>query len=226
MNPQNMDRRFLIASLSAAMGATAAGQAFAQAHKNNTVGALINPPSFNAADKARIDKGTRYLQNLATAQGRFEQTDARGRKIQGNWYLSRPGKMRFEYDAPNSTLMVSDGKTVSKWDPRLQTFDRYPLDQTPLALFLAHHIRFDRNVVITEVTGNSTGFTLKARDRRRNVEGFVVLKFNQNPQGAVTLSEWTIVDAQGRPTTVRLMGLKTGVALKPNLFTLSDPRKG
>lgn len=83
-------------------------------------------PSFNAADKARIASATAYLQALGTAHGRFEQTDYKGRKSAGNWYLARPGKMRFEYDAPTSLLIVSNGKTVSMWDPRLQTFDQYP----------------------------------------------------------------------------------------------------
>jgi len=207
----------------AALTAASAAPVLAQGSKNQFSG-LISPPSFNAADKARIASATNYLTALGTAHGRFEQTDFKGRKTVGTWYLARPGKMRFEYDAPYSLLIVSDGKNVSMWDPRLQSFDRYPLSETPLSLFLARQIRFDQNVVVTAVSSNGQGFTLKARDRRKSVEGSVVLGFDQAPGGAITLREWTITDAAGRATNLRLTSFARDSALKPELFVLNKPQ--
>jgi outer membrane lipoprotein-sorting protein len=211
-------RRALIFSLMAfaATPALAAGK--------NDFDPYVHAPDFNAADKARIDKATTYLQNLGTASGRFEQTDFRGKVTQGNWYLARPGKMRFEYDAPSSVLIVSDGKQVKMWDPRLQTINAYPLSETPLSLFLARQIRFDLGVIVTQVTSNATSFTLKARDRRKQVEGFVTLGFNQAPDGSVALREWTVVDQLGRPSTIRLTSFKRDSAANAELFVLNKPQ--
>jgi outer membrane lipoprotein-sorting protein len=210
-----VSRRALLFSLMAlaATPALAAGK--------NDFDIYVHAPDFNAADQARITKATAYLQNLGTASGRFEQTDFRGRITQGNWYLSRPGKMRFEYDPPSSLLIVSDGKQVKMWDPRLQSLDSYPLSETPLSLFLARQIRFDLGVIVTQVTSNATGFTLKARDRRKQVEGFVTLGFNQAPDGTVALRDWTVVDQQGRPTTVKLITFQRDSAAKADLFVLN-----
>ncbi|MEI9903210.1 MAG: hypothetical protein WDN06_03995 [Asticcacaulis sp.] len=94
-----MNRRALLSALLA----LAASPALAQGHGDTTT--YITPPKFNPADQARITKATAYLQALATGQGRFQQTDFRGRITTGNWYLARPGKIRFEYDR---TLFLAD----------------------------------------------------------------------------------------------------------------------
>lgn len=215
-------RRLVLASLFAALTATA-GPVLAQAGKNNFT-TYITPPKFNAADQARITKATSYLQGLATAQGRFEQTDFRGRKTTGAWYLSRPGKIRFEYDAPSSVVMVSDGRQVKLWDPRLKSFDAYPLDETPLSLFLSKQIRFNQGVIVTAVSSGPSGFSLKARDRRKQIEGSITLNFDQAANGALTLRDWTVIDAQGRSTNIRLTTFTRDSRLSPGLFVLSKPQ--
>lgn len=200
-----------------------ASPALAQSGKNS-FNSYITPPKFNAADQARIAKATSYLQGLSTAQGRFEQTDFRSHKTQGTWYLARPGKIRFEYDAPSSLLIVSDGRQVKMWDPRLKSFDAYPLDETPLSLFLSKQIRFNQGVIVTAVSSSPSGFTLKARDRRKQIEGTITLNFAQGPNGALALKDWTIVDAQGRPTTVKLTTFARDMSLRSDLFVLNKPQ--
>lgn len=217
-----MNRRALLShSLAALLALTAATPALAQGHRDITT--YITPPKFNPADQARIQKATAYLQALATAQGRFQQTDFHGKVTTGNWYMSRPGKIRFEYDAPYSLLIVSDGSQVKMWDPRLRSFDQYPLSETPLSLFLSKQIRFDQGVVITAVSSNATGFQLKARDRRKQIEGTVTLSFSQDATGNTALKDWTIVDAQNHATTVSLTTFTRGAAIAPNLFVLANP---
>ncbi|HEX7799653.1 MAG TPA: outer-membrane lipoprotein carrier protein LolA [Asticcacaulis sp.] len=216
-------RRLILATLAAALiAAPAVSPAWAQSGKN-AFGGLISVPNFNAADKARIKAATDYLQTLSSASGRFEQTDSRGRVTRGGWWLQRPGKMRFEYDPPYAMVIVSDGRTVSMWDPRLQTLDKAPLSETPLSLFLSRQIRLDQGVVVTAVSSNPQGFFLKARDRRKQVEGSITLGFDQAANGALRLREWTIVDAQNRSTKVVLTSFKTG-ANPADLFVFNKPQ--
>ena len=210
--------------LSAGLAATllCATPVLAQGGKNNFDTYLVQP-NFNAADKARIAKATAYLQSLGGAEGRFEQTDDRGRTVDGKWFLQRPGKMRFEYDPPSSLLVVSNGRQVNTWDPRLQAFNSYPLSETPLSLFLDKTIRFDQGVIITEIASNAAGFTLKARSRNKSVDGSVKLQFDQTGDGPVSLKQWTITDAQGKATSVHLLSL-TDSHPAPALFVLDKPQ--
>ena len=178
-------------------------------------------PTLSPEDKADVDKAAAYLESLNAVKGRFTQFDARGRKTEGDFYLKRPGKVRFAYDPPASMLLVSDGGTVNVWDSKLKTFESYPLKMTPLNLFLARHVRLDRGVVVTGVKRYADGFTIVARDGKKEADGQIALNFSSNP---MALREWTVTDAQNQMTRVVLSGLTAAGDLDPKLFVLRDPR--
>ncbi len=173
------------------------------------------------ADQALVDRAVAYLEGLTEAQGRFVQTDGRGRSTTGQLFLKRPGKARFAYDPPSGLLVVSDGGVVSVQDTRLKTFDAYPLGTTPLSLFLAKTIRLDKGVQVTRVARASDGFSITARDGKKQTAGTITLTFTDNP---LALAGWTVTDAQGRPTRVQLVGLQRASGLDKSLFVLKDPR--
>ncbi|MDB5448335.1 MAG: lolA [Phenylobacterium sp.] len=172
-------------------------------------------------DQALVARATAYLEGLTQAKARFVQTDGRGQTSQGTVYLKRPGKARFAYDPPSGLLVVSNGATVSVADSRLKTFDSYPLGMTPLSLFLARTIRLDKGVQVTGVSRMSDGFTLTARDGRKQTAGQIALTFADAP---MQLVGWAVTDAQGRTTRVRLLDLAPAASLDPGLFELKDPR--
>jgi outer membrane lipoprotein-sorting protein len=173
------------------------------------------------ADQALVDRAVAYLQGMSEVKARFVQTDARGTTVQGTVFLKRPGKARFAYDPPSGLLVVSNGSTVSVADSRLKTFDAYPLMSTPLSLFLAKTIRLDRGVQVTRVNRMSDGFSITARDGKKQKAGQITLTFTDAP---LRLQGWSVTDAQGRTTRVALSGLQAAPGLDPKLFVLKDPR--
>ncbi|CAN7173078.1 outer-membrane lipoprotein carrier protein LolA [Phenylobacterium sp. LjRoot219] len=187
--------------------------------------ALAQPqaPALAPADKALVDKAVAYLEGLTEAKARFVQTAPGGQVSRGVVYLKRPGKARFAYDPPSGLLVVSDGGNVSVADSRLKTFDKYPLVATPLSLFLAKNIRFDRGVQVTGVTRAADGFTISARDGRKQTAGQIALTFRNDP---LTLVGWAVTDAQRRVTRVQLLDLAPVSGLDSRLFSLRDPRQG
>lgn len=181
------------------------------------------PPAvrLSAEDQALVDKATAYIQTLGSAKGRFIQTDARGTQTQGTFYLQRPGKARFAYDGPNGLLVVSNGSSVNISDPRLKTFESYPLSRTPLVLLLAREVRLDRGVTITGVRKLSDGFSIQAVDAKKETRGRIELNFSNGPD----LVGWTVTDAKGAETRVRLVDFEKTSGLDPKLFVLNDPRR-
>jgi outer membrane lipoprotein-sorting protein len=173
-----------------------------------------------AHDLALVNQATAYLQGLKEVHGRFEQTNPRGVVTTGDIYLSRPGKARFQYDPPSGLLVVSNGKTVSVYDSRLNTFNHAPLGATPLAILLAARVRLDEDVEVTRVGQYEDGFYLSVRKPYGQREGYITLVFGQNP---IVLRGWTLVDGQGQATRVKITNLMPE-AIDPNLFVLKDPR--
>ena len=184
------------------------------------VPAKARPAGLTPEQAGRVQMANAYLTDLRSVQGRFNQVDAQGVETSGTLWLRRPGKARFQYDAPADLLVVSDGSNVMVNDRRLKTFDQYPLWATPLGLLLAKQVRLDKGVEITAVTDTADGFTVTARDSRRRTEGSITLRFTTAP---ITLAGWTVTDGQGQRTQVAIGPLHGIADPDPQLFVLRDP---
>jgi outer membrane lipoprotein-sorting protein len=176
--------------------------------------------AVSAADQVLVDKAVAYLDGLASAKARFEQTDSKGHVVEGSLYLARPGRARFEYDPPSGLLITADGKTVAVSNRRLKTLQKMPLSSTPLGLFLADHIRLDRGAQVTRVVKLDGGFSVTARGGRGVSQGEITLYFDEAP---LRLTGWAIIDVQGRLTRVSLNGLAPAGNLPDDLFTQTGP---
>ncbi len=94
-----MDRRTFI---TAAAASAALGGLPSLAHAQTIV------PRLSREHQALVDRAVDYLEGLSTAKGRFAQSNNKGQRSTGVLYLNRPGKARFEYDAPAMMVVVAD----------------------------------------------------------------------------------------------------------------------
>ena len=113
-------------------------------------------------------RSTRTLQ--ATFLERYTENEQTVRTEAGTAYFRRPGKMRWEYEAPERDLFLVDGKTAWFYVPGDHTVTRVPAKQsadwrTPLAL-LAGEMKVSRVCARVEL----------AERERATGEGNVVLR--------------------------------------------------
>ena len=66
----------------------------------------------------------------ASLKARFVQSNPNGSVVQGTLYVRRPGRMRFEYDAPSQLKIVADGYQVTMWDNATRDFGQWPIGWT------------------------------------------------------------------------------------------------
>ncbi|HTX50511.1 MAG TPA: outer-membrane lipoprotein carrier protein LolA [Caulobacteraceae bacterium] len=181
------------------------------------VAVLAAPPALalSPEDRALVAKAVAYLDGLSAVKAKFSQTDARGDLATGVLYLARPGRARFQYDPPTLLLITCDGTTVTVTDSRLKTQQRFPLKETPLAVFLADHIRLDRGARVTRVDRTGSAFSITARSTNAMTGGEITLYFEDAP---IRLTGWVVVDAQARMTRVILEDLTPISAPSDDLF--------
>jgi|SRR5579871_3182422 len=174
---------------------------------------------FTPDERADLSRVSDYLNGIRTLKGSFAQTDPNGVVEAGSFYLSKPGRMRFEYNPPDPLLIVSDGDTVAVKNNKLGTVDRYPLVDTPLDLLLGDKIDLNHNLALTGMDELSDSIVIRARSQSSHAQGDISIVFSRSPLG---LRRWTVIDAQGLSTTVELKDVETGVALNDSLFVLGD----
>lgn len=175
---------------------------------------------LSAAERLKLLKGAaKALATVKTARGKFEQYSPDGSYSTGQFAMSRPGKVRFDYDDPVPLVLVSDGTTVALQDSELETTDRVPLASTPLSLLLSSTLDFEKEAEVVDVrrTGDRTNITL--RDKTGEMEGTLTMVLDTSDNA---LTGWRTVDANGGRTSVLLSGIETGAKLNPRLFVLKD----
>ena len=140
----------LIAALSAGSGASGG-------EKNSTREKSAAKPVDRCGDRAATAVQSRY-EGVRDVSARFEQTTHAARigtgagqpaNSRGRVSLAKPGKMRWTYEDPEPSLVVSDGKTIWIFDPAFGEVQKLPAPEGFL-------------------TGAAAQFLLGAGDMRRD----------------------------------------------------------
>ena len=183
-----------------------------------------NTPNFDASQKALAAKVSSYLSSLVNVSGNFVQVGPDGKRSTGDFYIQKPGKIRFEYDDPSPIALVADGSSVIVRDRRLATQGVYPLSQTPLRFLLSDRIDLMRDTTVVGV-GSDDMFISVTIEEKQPLVGtsrlmlMIGAKDNQ-------LKQWTVTDPQGYDTTVAVYNLDTTKKLDPGMFKIDYTNYG
>ncbi|MBY0382676.1 MAG: outer membrane lipoprotein carrier protein LolA [Xanthobacteraceae bacterium] len=179
---------------------------------------LSNAPKFDANQIALADKMSSYLSSLQNVSGNFVQVGPDGSRSTGNFYLQKPGRIRFEYDEPSPIALVADGTSVIVRDRRLATQDVYPLSQTPLRYLLADRLNLLRDTNVTGITSDDVYISVTIEEKQALIGTSRLTLMIGTKDGK--LKQWTVTDPQGYDTTVAVYNLDTTKKLDPGLFKI------
>lgn len=171
---------------------------------------------------ALIGRANAYLSSIQTLVGDFVQVGPDGRRTEGQFFLQKPGRLRFEYNPPSPLELISDGESVVVRDRRLATQDLYPLSQTPLRFLLADRIDLMKDSNVIGVTADDV-FVSITIEERRTLGGTHQLMLMFGAQD-FQLRQWTVTDPQGYDTTVAVYNLDTAKKVDPKLFKIDYTR--
>ena len=161
------------------------------------------------------------LNDMRNVTGNFVQVGPNGERAEGKFYLLRPGKLRFEYDAPSNLQIISDGFWVAIQDRKLKTTEKYPLATTPLKLILASEVNLSRDAHVRDVHVQEGFVTVTVEARSLDASGSLILIFDSQ---SFDLRQWTVTDAQGLDTSIALSNLTSDNPLESRLFRIIEDR--
>jgi outer membrane lipoprotein-sorting protein len=174
--------------------------------------------TFDANQKAQAAKVSAYLSSLQTLVGNFVQVGPDGAKTTGDFFIQKPGKVRFEYDPPTPIEIIADGSSVAVRDRNLATQDIYPLSQTPLRFLLSDRIDLMKDTNVVSVTADDVFVSVTIEEKQALVGTSRLMLMVGAKDGQ--LKQWTVTDPQGYDTTVAVYNLDTTKKVDPNLFKI------
>ncbi|OLF75419.1 hypothetical protein AWH62_06260 [Maricaulis sp. W15] len=191
-----------------------------------TDSAAVLPVESELTDTATVDRDqvlagiNTYLNSIETMQSRFIQIAPDGSFAEGDLALSRPGRLRLDYDDPNPLRIIADGTTVAVEDQALETVDRIPLRSTPLWWLLKPEIDISTDADVVSIEREYGFLYLTVRDSSGEMEGQVMFVF---AEPNYELREWFVTDALNEVTRVSLTDIQPGIRLNPRLFVIPEP---
>lgn len=183
-------------------------------------------PTLAVADEG-AERLTRLLEPLETYVADFEQVilDGSGERLQeaqGRMWLSRPGKFRWEVDAPYQQEVVSDGDEVYLYDPDLEQVTIQPLDtrvtHTPALLLSGSASELTDSYDVTyQEEGAEETFTLIPSDADTLFEE-LKLTFNSDQ-----LDMLQMTDSTGQRTAIRFDNVEYNPSVEDARFDFEIP---
>ncbi len=170
------------------------------------------------SDDAIVTRLIEYLEGIDTLAGDFTQIAPSGSVSSGQFYLRRPGLLRFEYDPPTPLLIVANSGLVYVRDEALETTDSYPVGRTPLKFLLRDEIDMERAEIVAVDRGVDTvAVTLASLEEETQGELSIIVSAPE-----MLLKRWIVRDLQNGITIVTLDNVETGQRLANRLFRAPD----
>ena len=174
--------------------------------------------TFDDKQKAQAAKVSNYLSSLQTVIGNFVQVGPDGTKTKGQFFIQKPGKVRFEYDPPTPIDIIADGSSMAVRDRNLATQDIYPLSQTPLRFLLSDRIDLLKDTNVVNVTSDDRFVTITIEEKQALIGTSRLMLMVGAKDGQ--LKQWTVTDPQGYDTTVAIYNLDSTKKVDPSLFKI------
>jgi outer membrane lipoprotein-sorting protein len=186
------------------------------------MGKIGETTAFDARQRALADRVSAYLTNVRLLSGNFVQVAPDGSKSEGDFFLQKPGRVRFDYNPPSPIELIADGSSVVVRDRKLATQDLYPLSQTPLRFLLADHLDLLRDTNLVGISADDVFVTVVIEERQiiGGTHRLMIMFGAQDYQ----LRQWTVTDPQGYDTTVAIYNLNTTRQPDPNMFRIDYTR--
>jgi len=158
-----------------------------------------------------------HYAKVPTMKGEFLQFDDRGNQSGGVFAIKRPGKVRFDYEAPSPVEVISNGLAVMVINNKLKTFDSYPLKNTPLKILLDDKLDISDDAIL-DVKKTSDATTIILGDKQLFGNSEITLLFEPE---TFDLRQWTIKDAQGKETSVMVFNVEENIRLSERNFQVN-----
>ena len=175
------------------------------------------PRKLTDDEIALINAVSAHNSAITTMVGKFLQVDTSGARIEGVFYLQRPGKIRFKYNPPSREEIMSIGQGFYVIDRKEKTQYAYPQDKVPLRQFLDQKIDLlNAGLVAINQSNNYLELTLQDDTPAGTVR--VALVFDKESQDLV---QWVLTNPDGTDLTFSVYDVQKDVPIPAAYFYLN-----
>ena len=175
--------------------------------------------SILKADPYSLPNISQYLQNLKFLMAEFSQINGDGTKSSGIIFIRRPGRMRFEYNKPDKTLVLVSAGSLAIFDPKGDEKPTiYPITNNPISFILNDKVDLLNSGIIENYEVYNDKAILKLRDPVKPDRGNIEIVFSgAKPE----FTQFVINNANGSSTSLSLKDIEYPKKINATLFSIA-----
>ncbi|QPJ62678.1 MAG: outer membrane lipoprotein chaperone LolA [Candidatus Nitronauta litoralis] len=189
----------------------------------NTNALALNPDETIIAVQKRYDATTSLKARFI--QKSYLKVMGQSQVAEGSVLIKKPGRMKWNYSAPDPQLLISDEDFLWLYLPDDKQATRMKIESvyssnTP-ALFLAGKGKLTRSFNVGQVLEQETTYkiTLFPKEEEQNIDHLVLFADKKNFQ----ILGSSVYDKLGNHTEMRFTDIKVNPTLNDNLFLFKAP---
>jgi outer membrane lipoprotein-sorting protein len=135
-------------------------------------------------DRAELLKLENYLNSLQHIVAKFVQVDANGNTQRGNFFLSRPGKLKWDYVEPKRISILFKSNKIFYHDKGLDQRSEYKTQDSLLYFLIAPKISFlspDSQYYLQSFSNTGKEIALEVKKHNQTKGEVLVLRFSTAP---------------------------------------------
>ncbi|MES2676744.1 MAG: outer membrane lipoprotein carrier protein LolA [Pseudomonadota bacterium] len=171
----------------------------------------------NKSDLTSIEN---YLNNIKFLNANFTQQASNGEVSNGKFLLSRPGKMRVEYDKPTPVRIIANGSVLAYTDLELDETSYLSTNSTPASFLTRKNFSFAaKDVEITDFEKSADSIRVGIVKKNKKEAGTFTLIFKTNPLRFVKMEVKNDLD---EITKVSFTTVKFDEAIDDKMFIVKN----
>ncbi len=180
---------------------------------------FLTTSSILKADPYSLANISQYLQNLKILKADFSQTNPDDTISSGTILIRRPGRMRFEYNKPDKTLVLVSAGALAIFDPKGDEEPiTYPIKNNPISLILKGEVDLLNSEIVAKYKVSFEKAVLTIRDPKKPQRGSLELVFSGTTPA---LEKFTIKNENGSSTSISLKDIEYPKKLNETVFSIA-----
>lgn len=166
-----------------------------------------------------ITKIEQYLNNLTSFTASFTQIDSQNNIATGQFYLSRPGKLLWQYQNPEKLIILGNNNNITYYDPELDEVTKVNAADHIASFLMRKKINLHYDIKVLDIYRNNDVINITMAQKDEEDAGFITLGFQS---AKMQLTQMNITDAVGKTTYINFDNIKENVAIDNNIYKLPN----
>ena len=141
-------------------------------------------------DREQLIKIQNYLNSLKYIAAKFVQIDTNNNVQRGKFLLSRPGKLRWEYQDPKRITIVFNGSRIFYHDKELDQRSEYKTQDSLIYFLISPNINFLNNssdYYLQSFGSRDNKVMLEIKKKHHSKDETLIITFNKKPLKLVSV---------------------------------------